>query len=63
MDVYFLQLMIRHHEGGLPMAQYGAAHATEPYVRTMASAIATAQQNEVVTMEQMLRERGARPLS
>jgi uncharacterized protein (DUF305 family) len=45
------------------MAQYGADHATEPYVRTMAAAIVTAQQNEVVTMEQMLRERGARPLS
>jgi uncharacterized protein (DUF305 family) len=62
MDVYFLQLMIRHHKGGLEMAQYGAAHAAEPYVRTMAGAIVTAQQNEVVTMEQMLRERGAQPL-
>ena len=63
MDVYFLQLMIRHHKGGLEMAQYGAAHASKTYVRTMASAIVTAQQNEVVTMEQMLRERGAQPLS
>jgi uncharacterized protein (DUF305 family) len=63
MDVYFLQLMIRHHKGGLEMAQYGADHAAKPYVRTMASAIVTAQQNEVVTMEQMLRERGAQPLS
>ncbi len=63
MDVYFLQLMIRHHKGGLEMAQYGAAHASTPYVRTMASAIVSAQQNEVVTMEQMLRERGAQPLS
>jgi uncharacterized protein (DUF305 family) len=63
MDVYFLQLMIRHHKGGVEMAQYGAAHASKTYVRTMASAIVTAQQNEVVTMEQMLRERGAQPLS
>jgi uncharacterized protein (DUF305 family) len=63
MDVYFLQLMIRHHRGGLEMAQYGAEHAAEPYVRTMANAIATAQQNEVVAMEQMLRERGAQPLN
>ena len=63
MDIYFLQLMIRHHKGGLEMAQYGADHATESYVRTMAGAIVTAQQNEVVTMEQMLRERGAQPLS
>jgi uncharacterized protein (DUF305 family) len=62
-DVYFLQLMIRHHKGGLEMAQYGAAHAAEPYVRDLASKIVTAQQNEVVTMEQMLRERGGQPLS
>ncbi len=63
LDIYFLQLMIRHHKGGLEMAQYGAAHASEPYVRSLASTIVTAQQNEVVTMEQMLRERGAQPLS
>jgi uncharacterized protein (DUF305 family) len=63
LDIYFLQLMIRHHKGGLEMAQYGAAHASEPYVRALATKIVTAQQNEVVTMEQMLRERGAQPLS
>lgn len=63
LDIYFLQLMIRHHKGGLEMAQYGAAHASEPYVRALASKIVTAQQNEVVMMEQMLRERGAQPLS
>jgi uncharacterized protein (DUF305 family) len=63
LDIYFLQLMIRHHKGGLEMAQYGAAHASEPYVRDLAAKIVIAQQNEVVTMEQMLRERGAEPLS
>ena len=42
MDVYFLQLMIRHHKGGVEMAQYGAAHASKTYVRTMASEIVTA---------------------
>ena len=63
LDIYFLQLMLRHHKGGLEMAQYGAAHASEPYVKALASKIVTAQQNEVVTMEQMLRERGAQPLS
>lgn len=61
LDVEFLQLMIRHHRGGLEMAQYGAANATEPYVRQLASRIASAQQAEVVTMEQMLRSRGGRP--
>jgi uncharacterized protein (DUF305 family) len=62
LDVYFLQLMIRHHQGGLEMAQYGAQHAAKSYVRALAASIVTNQQNEVVTMEQMLRERGAQPL-
>ena len=63
LDVYFLQLMIRHHHGGLEMAQDAATHASEPYVRDLATKIAQAQQAEVVTMEQLLRERGGRPLS
>jgi uncharacterized protein (DUF305 family) len=62
MDVYFLQLMLRHHQGGLPMAQYGAEHASESYVRNAAQKMATAQSAEVVLMEKMLRERGASPL-
>ena len=37
MDVYFLQLMLRHHQGGLPMAQYGAEHASQAYVRNAAA--------------------------
>jgi uncharacterized protein (DUF305 family) len=62
MDVYFLQLMLRHHQGGLPMAQYGAVHATESYVRNAAQKMATGQSAEIVLMEKMLRERGASPL-
>ena len=63
LDVYFLQLMIRHHHGGLEMAQDAAANASEPYVRDLATKMAQGQQAEVVTMEQMLRERGGQPLS
>lgn len=62
LDVYFLQLMLRHHQGGLPMAQDAAEHAQEPYVRNLAAKMVTQQSNEIVTMEQMLRERGAVPL-
>ncbi|HEX8095676.1 DUF305 domain-containing protein, partial [Jatrophihabitans sp.] len=62
MDVFFLQLMLRHHQGGLPMARYGAEHATEPYVRNAAQKMATGQGAEIVLMEKMLRERGASPL-
>ena len=29
-DIYFLQLMVRHHQGGAPMMQYAAEHATNP---------------------------------
>jgi uncharacterized protein (DUF305 family) len=62
LDVYFLQLMIRHHRGGLEMAHEGAEHASLGYVRDLASKMAGSQQAEVVTMEQLLRERGGRPL-
>ena len=62
LDIYFMQLMIRHHEGGLPMAQYAVAHASESYVRTLAQKIVTAQAAEVTTMEQLLAARGATPL-
>jgi len=62
LDTFFLQLMIRHHEGGLAMAQYGAAHAGVDYVRDLAGKIVSAQTSEVVAMEQMLRERGGTPL-
>jgi uncharacterized protein (DUF305 family) len=62
MDIYFLQLMLRHHQGGLPMAQWAAAHAHEAYVRNAAQKMVTGQGAEIVLMEQYLRERGASPL-
>jgi uncharacterized protein (DUF305 family) len=61
-DVLFLQLMIRHHEGGTTMAEYGAAHAQEAAVRSLAQTIVDTQTAEVTTMEQMLRARGGSPL-
>jgi uncharacterized protein (DUF305 family) len=61
-DVMFLQLMIRHHQGGLEMAQYGQQHAGEAVVRGLARSIAETQTAETTTMEQMLRTRGGAPL-
>ena len=61
-DVMFLQLMIRHHQGGLEMAQYGQQHASEAVVRGLARSIAETQTAETTTMEQMLRARGGAPL-
>ena len=62
LDIYFLQLMIRHHQGGIPMAQYAAEHASQPYVRDLARKMVQNQSNEIVTMEQLLRQLGGSPL-
>ncbi len=62
LDIDFLQLMLRHHQGGVPMAQYAATHAQLDYVRNLAQKMVQAQSSEIITMEQMLRERGAAPL-
>ena len=61
-DVMFLQLMIRHHQGGLTMAQYGQQHAGVAAVRSLARSIAETQTAETTTMEEMLRARGGAPL-
>lgn len=61
-DVQFLRLMIRHHQGGLKMAQYAEQHAQEAPVRTLARSIAETQTAEVGTMAQLLAERGGTPL-
>ncbi len=61
-DRLFLQLMVRHHQGGLPMMQYAAAHATNPVVRNFADKMAQAQESEIAVMTQMLTARGVAPL-
>jgi uncharacterized protein (DUF305 family) len=61
-DVMFLQLMIRHHQGGLEMAQYAQQHASVAVVRGLDRSIAETQTAETTTMEQMLRARGGAPL-
>ncbi|TDD40063.1 DUF305 domain-containing protein [Saccharopolyspora elongata] len=61
-DVYFLQLMLRHHEGGAPMADYGATHAAIPAVRELGKNMLGSQRSESDLMRSMLAERGAQPL-
>jgi uncharacterized protein (DUF305 family) len=61
-DVLFLQLMIHHHQGGVAMANYAAQNAGEDYVRTLAQSVATAQTNEIIQMEGLLRQLGGTPL-
>jgi uncharacterized protein (DUF305 family) len=61
-DVYFLQLMIRHHEGGTPMMEYAARRAGNLVVRNFAQQMILTQSTEVRDMTTMLQLRGAAPI-
>lgn len=61
-EVLFLQLMSRHHLGGIPMARAILEQSEHPVTSRLATSIINAQQNEVVFMAGMLAERGAEPL-
>ncbi|WP_028926669.1 DUF305 domain-containing protein [Pseudonocardia acaciae] len=62
LDVYFLQLMLRHHEGGTAMLSYAAHAASQPDVRNLAAQMLTAQTTESQYMRHLLAARGATPL-
>ena len=62
MDVVFLQLMLRHHQGGVGMLQYGRAHAEISEVRNLADQMLTSQSVETRLMQTLLARRGAKPL-
>lgn len=61
LDIEFLRLMTRHHQGGLPMAKDAAMHARTDYVRNAARAMVQDQQREVDLMQTLLRARGVSP--
>ncbi|GHG47857.1 MULTISPECIES: DUF305 domain-containing protein [Amycolatopsis] len=61
-DVFFLQLMLRHHEGGTSMAQYAAAHSALPALKALVTSILTSQGAEMDQIKLMLAGRGAQPL-
>ncbi len=61
-DVLFLQLMLRHHQGGTPMAQYAAGHAESPQVRNLAEKIVVSQGAESDYLAQLIAQRRAQPL-
>lgn len=62
LDVLFLQLMLRHHQGGLPMMTEAAERAEVPAVRNLAARLRYGQIEESQAMLQMLAAHGARPL-
>ncbi|WP_433592989.1 DUF305 domain-containing protein [Nocardia sp. CA-145437] len=61
-DALFLQLMLRHHQGGMPMIEYAAQRADTDAVRSLAESMAKTQQGEADLMTQMLAERKVAPL-
>jgi uncharacterized protein (DUF305 family) len=52
-DRLFLQLMVRHHQGALPMAHFAARNADTEVVRTFAAEIAMQQMQELAAMALM----------
>jgi uncharacterized protein (DUF305 family) len=62
-DVLFLQLMTRHHQGGVQMAQYAQTNAGEWAVRRLATSILESQTGETALMVSMLADRDAEPLA
>ncbi|WP_261779394.1 DUF305 domain-containing protein [Rhodococcus erythropolis] len=61
-EIRYLQLLLRHHQGGIPMAQYAADNADLPVVTNLARQIAATQQAESTALRELLALRGAQPI-
>jgi uncharacterized protein (DUF305 family) len=61
-EVLFLQLMIRHHEGGVLMARALLAQSKREPVVTLVRGIESGQIGEIATMAELLTARGGQPL-
>jgi uncharacterized protein (DUF305 family) len=57
-EISFLQLMIRHHEGGVFMAEDILETTRQSVVRRLAESIVVSQTGEVAYMEELLEKRG-----
>ncbi|GAB0104350.1 DUF305 domain-containing protein [Nocardia sp. JMUB6875] len=62
-EVLFLQLMLRHHRGGVAMAKAADQLIASGPVKESARGMITAQSQEAGLMTIMLAQRGAQPLS
>jgi uncharacterized protein (DUF305 family) len=56
-DVHFMSHMIGHHAQAIVMSGWAPTHDASPSVRTLAERIINAQQDEIATMQQWLRDR------
>jgi len=62
-EILFLQLMIRHHEGGVIMARALAERSRRAGVVGMAQSMESGQRAEIAQMTELLAKRAARPLA
>jgi uncharacterized protein (DUF305 family) len=62
-EILFLQLMIRHHEGGVLMARAVSGLSRRADLVRMAKSIDDGQRAEIVGMTELLSKRGAQPYS
>lgn len=58
-EARFMAGMIHHHAQAIVMARWAADHGASPAVQTLAARIAVSQRDEILTMQQWLREHGA----
>lgn len=62
LEKQFLELMIRHHQGGVTMAQEELQKGSQPLVKRLAQTIVTGQQYEIEYMQGLLQKMGASPI-
>jgi uncharacterized protein (DUF305 family) len=62
-EVLFLQLMIRHHQGGVEMAQGYLDRGDQDNVTAFAENVVFIQESEITNMNQMLEARGEEPIT
>jgi uncharacterized protein (DUF305 family) len=62
-ETVFLQLMTRHHQGGIDMAGYAAQHSNTTALRRAAIVMVDEQAQEVQAMGELLQIRNASPLA
>jgi uncharacterized protein (DUF305 family) len=60
-EIFYLQLMTDHHEGGVHMAEGCVARCTVGVEKRLAQSMVDGQRSEIALMADMLEERGARP--
>jgi uncharacterized protein (DUF305 family) len=62
-EILFLQLMTRHHQGGIEMAAHVVQHSSTAVVHQTAVAMIDEQSQEAIFMAFLLEQRGSAPIT